>query len=161
GSPLDHYSFPLLAPRGAQRDDDPFELVLALEERRGLGADRLADAADRRARQGTRAMFGGRCQGICPMCGAPLGPTMARSSKTPPEKEQNMSLIQVKVIAGVFTAPQRQEIVERLTEAMVAIEGECMRQRTFCVLEEVPGGHWGVGGELLTADDIKALGRAD
>jgi 4-oxalocrotonate tautomerase len=72
-----------------------------------------------------------------------------------------MSLIQVKVIAGVFTAPQKQEIVERLTEAMVAIEGECMRRRTWCVLEEVASGEWGVGDELLTADDIKALGRAD
>ncbi len=72
-----------------------------------------------------------------------------------------MSLIQVKVIAGVFTAPQKQEIVERLTDAMVAIEGECMRQRTWCVLEEVASGEWGVGGELLTADDIRALGRAD
>ena len=72
-----------------------------------------------------------------------------------------MSLIQVKVIAGVFTAPQKQEIVERLTNAMVAIEGECMRQGTWCVLEEVASGEWGVGGELLTADDIKALRRAD
>jgi 4-oxalocrotonate tautomerase len=72
-----------------------------------------------------------------------------------------VSLIQVKVIAGVFTAPQKQEIVERLTSTMVAIEGECMRQRTWCVLEEVESGEWGVGGELLTADDIKALGRTD
>ena len=39
-----------------------------------------------------------------------------------------MPLIQVKVIAGVFTAPQKQEIVERLTDAMVAIEGEGMRR---------------------------------
>jgi 4-oxalocrotonate tautomerase len=83
------------------------------------------------------------------------------ASATPSEKEQNMSLIQVKVIAGVFTAPQKQEIVERLTNAMVAIEGESMRHRTWCLLEEVASGEWGVGGELLTADDIKALGRAD
>jgi 4-oxalocrotonate tautomerase len=79
----------------------------------------------------------------------------------PPEKEHKVSLIQVKVIAGVFTAPQKREIVESLTNAMVAIEGECMRQRTWCVLEEVTSGEWGVGGELLTADDIRALGRAD
>ena len=38
-----------------------------------------------------------------------------------------MPLIQVKLIEGVFTAPQKQEIVERLTDAMVAIEGESMR----------------------------------
>jgi 4-oxalocrotonate tautomerase len=94
------------------------------------------------------------------MCGVLLGETMAASAN-PSEKEHTMSLIQVKVIAGVFTTPQKQEIVERLTESMVAIEGECMRQRTWCVLEEVASGQWGVGGELLTADDIRALGRAD
>jgi 4-oxalocrotonate tautomerase len=83
------------------------------------------------------------------------------ATETPPEKEHNMSLIQVKVIAGVFTTPQKQEIVERLTEVMVAIEGECMRERTWCLLEEVASGEWGVGGQLLTADDIRALARAD
>jgi 4-oxalocrotonate tautomerase len=95
---------------------------------------------------------------MCPMCGTPGGRTMHALS-VHPKKEHNMSLIQVKVIAGVFTAQQKQEIVERLTNAMVAIEGECMRQRTWCVLEEVASGEWGVGNERLTADDIKALGR--
>jgi phenylpyruvate tautomerase PptA (4-oxalocrotonate tautomerase family) len=32
-----------------------------------------------------------------------------------------MPLIQVKALEGVFTAPQKQEILERLTETMVEI----------------------------------------
>jgi 4-oxalocrotonate tautomerase len=71
-----------------------------------------------------------------------------------------MSLIQVKVIEGVFTAPQKQEIVERVTDAMVAIEGESMRRAIWCVIEEVASGQWGIGGQTLTADDVKALARA-
>ena len=51
-----------------------------------------------------------------------------------------MALIQVKVIEGVFTAPQKQEIVERLTDAMVEIEGENMRRTHWCVVEEVASG---------------------
>ena len=70
-----------------------------------------------------------------------------------------MSLIQVKLIEGVFTAPQKQEIVSRLTDALVEIEGENMRQATWCVIEEVASGEWGVGGHTLTADDVKALAR--
>jgi 4-oxalocrotonate tautomerase len=70
-------------------------------------------------------------------------------------------LIQVKVIKGVFTAPQKQEIVERLTEAMVEVEGENLRQMTWCVLEEVANGEWGIGGQILLADDIRALARAE
>ena len=76
-----------------------------------------------------------------------------------PDKEISMALIQVKLIAGVFTAPQKQEIVARLTDAMVAIEGENMRRTTWCVIEEVASGDWGVGGQTVTADDVRALAR--
>jgi len=68
-----------------------------------------------------------------------------------------MPLIQVKVIEGVFTAEQKQEIVRKLTDAMVAIEGENMRQVTTCIVEEIKSGDWGIGGNSLTADDVKAL----
>jgi 4-oxalocrotonate tautomerase len=68
-------------------------------------------------------------------------------------------LIQVKVIGGVFTAPQKREIIERLTDAMVAIEGEEMRPVTWCLVEEVTSGDWGVGGQAITADDVRALAR--
>ena len=61
-----------------------------------------------------------------------------------------MSLIQVMVIAGVFTAPQRREMVERITDAMVAIEGENMRQAIWCIVVEVPSEDWGVGGRTRT-----------
>jgi 4-oxalocrotonate tautomerase len=71
-----------------------------------------------------------------------------------------MPLIVVKVIEGVFTAPQKQEIVQRLTDAIVEIEGENMRRLTWCLVEEVAGGDWGIGGQTLTADDIKALASA-
>ena len=71
-----------------------------------------------------------------------------------------MPLIQVKLIERVFTAPQKQEIIERLTDAMVAIEGEGMRSVTWCVVEEVASGNWGFGGHILTADDVKALARS-
>jgi 4-oxalocrotonate tautomerase len=70
-----------------------------------------------------------------------------------------MPLIQVKVIKGVFTGPQKREIVERLTDAMVGIDGESMRQLTWCVVEEVASGDWGIGGQTLSADDVKALAR--
>jgi 4-oxalocrotonate tautomerase len=75
-------------------------------------------------------------------------------------REDSMALIRVTIVAGVLTAPQKREIVERLTDAMAAIEGENMRQSIWCIVDEVAGGEWGVGGETRTADDIKALARA-
>lgn len=71
-----------------------------------------------------------------------------------------MLLIQVKVIEGVFTAPQKREIVERLTDALVEIEGEDLRHLTWCLLEEVASDEWGIGGQVLKADDVRALARS-
>jgi 4-oxalocrotonate tautomerase len=66
-------------------------------------------------------------------------------------------LINVKVIEGVFDSEQKQQIVRSLTEAMVAIEGENMRSVTWCVVEEVDSGDWGIGGKPVTTSDVKAL----
>lgn len=68
-----------------------------------------------------------------------------------------MPLINVKIIEGVFDGEQKQQIVRSLTEAMVAIEGENMRQVTWCVVEEVASGDWGIGGQPLTTADVRAL----
>jgi 4-oxalocrotonate tautomerase len=69
----------------------------------------------------------------------------------------SMPLIQVKIIEGVFSPDQKQEMVKRLTDAMVSIEGENMRQVTWCIVEEVKSGDWGIAGNPLTTGDVKAL----
>jgi 4-oxalocrotonate tautomerase len=68
-----------------------------------------------------------------------------------------MPLIQVKVIEGVFTPEKKKEIVKKLTDAMVSIEGENMRHVTMCIVEEVKSGDWGIGGNPLSTEDVKAL----
>ena len=68
-----------------------------------------------------------------------------------------MPLINVKVIEGVFSGPQKQEMVKGLTEAMVRLEGENMRPVTWVVFEEVRSGDWGIGGNTLTTEAVKAL----
>ena len=68
-----------------------------------------------------------------------------------------MPLINVKVIEGVFSGAQKQEIVKGLTDAMVRIEGENMRQVTWVVIEDVRSGEWGIGGNTLTTEAVKAL----
>jgi len=68
-----------------------------------------------------------------------------------------MPLIQVKLIEGVFSSAQKGEIVRKLTDTMVSIEGENLRPVTWVVVEEVKGGDWGIGGKPLAASDVKAL----
>jgi 4-oxalocrotonate tautomerase len=68
-----------------------------------------------------------------------------------------MPLVQVKVIKGVFDAETKQDIISRVTDAMVAIEGESLRGVTWVTVEEVESGDWGIGGRALTAQDAKDL----
>jgi 4-oxalocrotonate tautomerase len=67
-----------------------------------------------------------------------------------------MPLVQVKLIEGVFSDAQKQEMIRKLTDAMVSIEGENMRDVTWVIIEEVKGGNWAIGGKAPTAADIKA-----
>lgn len=68
-----------------------------------------------------------------------------------------MPLLNVKLIEGVFTQKQKQEMVRKLTDTMVSIEGENMRPVTWVVIEEVKSGDWGVGGHTLTTADVHAM----
>jgi 4-oxalocrotonate tautomerase len=68
-----------------------------------------------------------------------------------------MPLIEVSVIEDVFTPEQKHQIITKLTNAMVEIEGENMRPVTWCVVREVASGDWGIGGNALTTADVQAL----
>jgi 4-oxalocrotonate tautomerase len=68
-----------------------------------------------------------------------------------------MPLINVKVVEGVFDDVQKHQIIERLTDAMVSVEGENMRQVTWCVVEEVKSGDFGIAGNALTTEQVRAL----
>jgi 4-oxalocrotonate tautomerase len=68
-----------------------------------------------------------------------------------------MPFVQVKVIEGVFTEAQKQEMIRRVTDAMVSVEGENMRAVTWVVVEEVKSGSWGIAGKAVTTADVKVL----
>ena len=68
-----------------------------------------------------------------------------------------MPFVNVKLIEGVFNAEQKQEMIAKLTDAMVEIEGESMRPVTWVTIEEVRSGEWSIGGKALTTQDVKDL----
>jgi 4-oxalocrotonate tautomerase len=63
----------------------------------------------------------------------------------------------VKPIEALLTPEQKEEVIRRLTETMVSIEGESVRPVTWVILEEVKSGEWGVGGNPLTTAVVRAL----
>jgi 4-oxalocrotonate tautomerase len=71
--------------------------------------------------------------------------------------ERTMPLIEVHLIENVFDSAQKKQMIEKLPDAMVSIEGENMRSVTWVKISEVASGEWGVGGQLLTTEAVKAL----
>jgi 4-oxalocrotonate tautomerase len=71
-----------------------------------------------------------------------------------------MPFIDIKVIQGVFTAEEKRELVERVSEAVIAVEGEALRPVTHTALTETPSGEWAIGGQAYTAEDVRALRSA-
>lgn len=68
-----------------------------------------------------------------------------------------MPLVQVKLIEGVFSQAQKQDMIKRITDTMVSIEGENMRKATVVIVEEIKSGDWAYGGKIMTTADAKAL----
>jgi 4-oxalocrotonate tautomerase len=67
-----------------------------------------------------------------------------------------MPFIDIKVIEGVFTPDEQRELVERVSEAVVAVEGEALRPFTTTVITETPSGSWAIGGQALTSEEVKS-----
>jgi 4-oxalocrotonate tautomerase len=68
-----------------------------------------------------------------------------------------MPLVTIDVIKDVFTPRQKQELIERVTEAMISIEGEALRGVTWVRVQEFEQGDWAIGGTTLKASDVHAL----
>jgi 4-oxalocrotonate tautomerase len=82
---------------------------------------------------------------------------VVRKCRPRESQEAAMPYVNVKLIKGVFDENQKQDMLTRLTETMVEIEGENMRPVTWVTIEEVASGEWAIGGKALTAADVKAL----
>ena len=68
-----------------------------------------------------------------------------------------MPMVDIQLIKGVFTSEQKKQMIEKITQTMVDIEGEAMRGVTWVRVQEYASGEWGIGGKPLTAEDVKAL----
>jgi 4-oxalocrotonate tautomerase len=68
-----------------------------------------------------------------------------------------MPLVTIDLIKNVFTAGQKKDLIKRVTDAMVSVEGEAMRGVTWVRINEVQEGDWGIGGKTLTAADVHAM----
>jgi 4-oxalocrotonate tautomerase len=70
-----------------------------------------------------------------------------------------MPMVTIDVIKDVFSPQQKQELIAKVTEAMIEVEGENMRGVTWVRIQEFEGGDWAIGGRALKAADVHALAK--
>jgi 4-oxalocrotonate tautomerase len=68
-----------------------------------------------------------------------------------------MPLVNIEVIENVFTPAQKKDMIEKVSEAMISIEGEALRPYTLVKIDEVKDGNWSVGGKIVSASDARRL----
>jgi 4-oxalocrotonate tautomerase len=68
-----------------------------------------------------------------------------------------MPMVTIDLIKEVFTPAQKQQMITKVTEALVSVEGESLRGVTWVRINEFEGGQWAIGGKALHASDVKAL----
>ena len=72
-----------------------------------------------------------------------------------------MPLVTIDVIKDVFTPAQKADMIDQVTEAMIAVEGEAMRGVTWVKIHEVEGGDWAIGGKALKAADVHSMAAGE
>lgn len=70
-----------------------------------------------------------------------------------------MPLVTIDVIKNVFTPTQKEQLIEKVTAAMIEVEGENMRPVTWVRIKEFEGGDWAIGGKRLSATDVHAMAK--
>ena len=71
-----------------------------------------------------------------------------------------MPLVTIEILEDAFTPEQKQDMIKKVTDTMVSIEGENLRGVTWVKINEIKGGDWGIGGKALSCKDIKAMAAA-
>jgi 4-oxalocrotonate tautomerase len=68
-------------------------------------------------------------------------------------------MVTIDVIKNVFTPKQKEQLIEKVTAAMVEVEGENMRGVTTVRIQEFESGDWAIGGQRLATSDVLALAK--
>ena len=71
-----------------------------------------------------------------------------------------MPLVQIKGIGGYLSLDQKKELISRVTDAVLSVEGEGLRGVTWVTIEDVQPGAWGVGGNPVTDEDLRKMAKS-
>jgi 4-oxalocrotonate tautomerase len=68
-----------------------------------------------------------------------------------------MPLAMIKVIEGVLSDSEKRQMIEKVAQAIISVEGESVREKTLVLMEEVKSGDWSYGGRTISTEDVNRL----
>jgi 4-oxalocrotonate tautomerase len=68
-----------------------------------------------------------------------------------------MPLVDIKIIEGVFSEEEIKKLIKDVTDVIVSFMGENLRSYTLVVVQEVKSGSWGVGGQAIGLEEVRAM----
>ncbi|MHB1986994.1 MAG: tautomerase family protein [Acidimicrobiales bacterium] len=68
-----------------------------------------------------------------------------------------MPIVEIKLIERVFTDDEKRQMIEKVTDTMVSISGEALRQSTTVLVQDVKSGDWGIGGRPITTEMVHQM----
>ena len=77
-----------------------------------------------------------------------------------------MPFINIKVLKGTLSDEKKSEMIKRVSETVAEIEAspepkDNLVNYTWCVIEEVDFANWGIGGNQVTPEVLKAVIAGD
>ena len=70
---------------------------------------------------------------------------------------KEMPLVDIKLIEGVFSKEEIKKLIKDVTDVVVSSMGENLRSHTLVVVQEVKSGSWGVGGQAIGLEEVRAM----
>jgi 4-oxalocrotonate tautomerase len=70
-----------------------------------------------------------------------------------------MLLVTIDVLKNALTPDQKEQLIGKVTSAMIEVEGENMRPVTWVRINEFDSGDWAIGGRHLSAADVHAMAK--
>ncbi|WP_349680989.1 4-oxalocrotonate tautomerase family protein [Methanosarcina sp. UBA411] len=70
---------------------------------------------------------------------------------------REIPLVDIKLIEGVLSEEEIKKLIKDVTDVIVSFMGEDLRSYTLVVVQEVKSGSWGVGGQAIGLEEVRAI----
>ena len=72
-------------------------------------------------------------------------------------KANEIPFVEIKVMEGELSKDDTKKLIADVTDVLVSFFGENLRNNIWIIVQEIKTGNFGVGGQVIGLEDIKAL----